>query len=377
MKKGKLISSVSLLLVLLTVTAAFAASPPLGRNYVECTTPGGTLITKANLVFAGQEPDQPEPPEYQNCTVTFIPNNGQENITQTVPAGTTVTPPEIQDKEGYEFAGWFIDGHPADFTEPVSQNTAFAAKWTPVENDDPYAVGDDVSYTVEHYQQTLDSEYVLADCEQLTGRENTSVTADVKSYTGFTENSAHPYRVPGGILETGGSLVLRLYYDRNFYKVTIDPGNGEVIEQEVRYGGLVQKPDADPSRDGAVFNGWIDKDTRKPVDWNEPVTGDRNITASFFTKGNSGHGGSSSHGKTHGSASGSKDKEDASKDDLTGTILNKKDHIQYINGYPDGTVRPTKNITRGEAAQIIYRLMRSEYRDSCDTNPYIDVDQSV
>jgi len=226
LKKGKFISSVSLLLVLFT--AAFpllAASPPSGRNYAECTTPGGTLTTRANLVFAGQKPDQPEPPEYQDYTVTFIPNNGQENIVQTVPAGTVTAPPALQGKEGYKFEGWFIDGHPADFTEPVSANLTFSAKWTPVVNNDPYAVRDDVSYTVEHYQQTLDNEYVLTDSEQLAGRENTLVTADVKSYTGFTENPGHPGRAASGVVSASEPLILRLYYDRNLYKVTIDPRN--------------------------------------------------------------------------------------------------------------------------------------------------------
>lgn len=35
-------------------------------------------------------------------------------------------------------------------------------------------------------------------------------------------------------------------------------------------------------------------------------------------------------------------------------------HVAYINGYPDGTVRPGQNITRAEVAMILYRLMTSE-----------------
>lgn len=41
----------------------------------------------------------------------------------------------------------------------------------------------------------------------------------------------------------------------------------------------------------------------------------------------------------------------------TPELLNAKDHISYINGYPDETVRPENNITREEAAAIICRLM--------------------
>jgi len=35
-----------------------------------------------------------------------------------------------------------------------------------------------------------------------------------------------------------------------------------------------------------------------------------------------------------------------------------EDHIPYINGYPDGTVRPDRAITRAEAAMVFYRLLK-------------------
>ena len=41
-------------------------------------------------------------------------------------------------------------------------------------------------------------------------------------------------------------------------------------------------------------------------------------------------------------------------------ILNKSDHMAYINGYPDGTVRPGNNITREEVAAIFYRLLTAD-----------------
>ncbi|MFA7533614.1 MAG: S-layer homology domain-containing protein [Tissierellaceae bacterium] len=44
--------------------------------------------------------------------------------------------------------------------------------------------------------------------------------------------------------------------------------------------------------------------------------------------------------------------------------LNKEDHIQYIQGYPDNTVRPEGLITREEAAAVFYRLLDDDYRQS-------------
>lgn len=48
-------------------------------------------------------------------------------------------------------------------------------------------------------------------------------------------------------------------------------------------------------------------------------------------------------------------------------ILNKEDHIQYIQGYPDNTVRPEGLITREEVAAVFYRLLDNAYRSSIYT----------
>lgn len=42
--------------------------------------------------------------------------------------------------------------------------------------------------------------------------------------------------------------------------------------------------------------------------------------------------------------------------------LNKTDHLQYIEGYSDGTVRPNDRVTREEVAAVIYRLLNPGYK---------------
>ncbi|MFA9423680.1 MAG: S-layer homology domain-containing protein [Sedimentibacter sp.] len=56
--------------------------------------------------------------------------------------------------------------------------------------------------------------------------------------------------------------------------------------------------------------------------------------------------------------------------------LNKKDHFQYIQGYPDNTVRPEDLITREEVSAVFYRLLESSYRSSILTEEenFPDVD---
>lgn len=44
--------------------------------------------------------------------------------------------------------------------------------------------------------------------------------------------------------------------------------------------------------------------------------------------------------------------------------LNTEDHVAYIIGYEDGTVRPGANITRAEVATIFFRLLTDETRES-------------
>ena len=56
-------------------------------------------------------------------------------------------------------------------------------------------------------------------------------------------------------------------------------------------------------------------------------------------------------------------------------MLNKTDHFAYVIGYPDGTVHPNGQITRAEVATIFFRLLKDEVRDGAFTtsNTYSDV----
>ncbi|GIO36339.1 hypothetical protein J41TS12_12000 [Paenibacillus antibioticophila] len=56
-------------------------------------------------------------------------------------------------------------------------------------------------------------------------------------------------------------------------------------------------------------------------------------------------------------------------------VLDRENHYDYINGYPDGSVKPLNNITREEVAAIFYRLMNDESRSAylTTTNSFSDV----
>ena len=50
-------------------------------------------------------------------------------------------------------------------------------------------------------------------------------------------------------------------------------------------------------------------------------------------------------------------------EDTTPELLNTYDHDAYIQGYPDGRVKPENNITRAEVATIFYRLLTDDARN--------------
>jgi len=63
--------------------------------------------------------------------------------------------------------------------------------------------------------------------------------------------------------------------------------------------------------------------------------------------------------------------------DLSWHVNLTKDHIAYIEGYGDDTVRPEDNITRAEIATIFYRLLTDKSRIAYETNnnPFSDVNK--
>ena len=83
----------------------------------------------------------------------------------------------------------------------------------------------DTAYKVEHYKEKLDGSYELAETENLTGTTGEKVTAKAKTpeeYKGFTEDTSNKDRIAEGTIAEDGSLVLRLYYTRNQYTLTLN-----------------------------------------------------------------------------------------------------------------------------------------------------------
>lgn len=83
-------------------------------------------------------------------------------------------------------------------------------------------VEEDVKYTVEHYKQNIDGTYpqVPAETQEYDGTVGDEITAELKTYEGFTSPEAQTKTL------VSGENVIRYEYARKSFNVTITKGNG-------------------------------------------------------------------------------------------------------------------------------------------------------
>lgn len=185
-------------------------------------------------------------------TQTFKSEKETENGTETEVIadgnyryGTMMPTPAVY-RPGYEFLGWEDEEGAGVPKEVPSENKTYNAKWKALEG---------ITYTVKYYVQNTDnSGYSLSETAALTGQMGEEVTAKAAD---FDEKVYHlKGELPKGTIKADGSLVLKVYYDLNEYKLTFDAKGGESDQTEVtaRYGDKIASPM--PTRKGYVFEGW-------------------------------------------------------------------------------------------------------------------------
>ena len=279
-------------------------------------------------------------------TLTFETNGGSAINPVTVRHGNAVARPADPTKDKYTFIGWYAD---PEFTEEYDFATVLEADKTIYAKFELTStpIGDIyVRYDVLHIKQLPDGTYDLANAEveHLSAKKDTTVTAVIKDYRAthhvnvnrtlskLTGTAIQPYKgVDGKPVYT----ILSVYYDLDFHTLTFDTmGGSKIAPETVRHGLTVAKP-KDPVNGGYIFDGWYtDKTFRHRYDFSTPLTEDITIYAKWFLV----------------VLPGVTVKKNTPK-------LNTADHFAYVQGYPDGTVKPAGNITRAETAAILFRLM--------------------
>ena len=195
---------------------------------------------------------------------------------------------EAYERSGDHLIGWKFD-HWAVKINGVEYVIEDARKNDPIlfpqSYDDPYADGlwtereyiaycrpvdqidDSLTYRVEYYLENGNGRYAFNSSYTETGEPGDLVYGLQREFPGYTFNAVMTGNQDRGVLEAGGNLVLKLYYDANPYRViyeyigTVPEGANPSSENlppvtEYKYGQSVTVINNATAPAGWVFNGW-------------------------------------------------------------------------------------------------------------------------
>ena len=149
-----------------------------------------------------------------NVTVTYKYANNEHPA---VPVG----PDSYKYEAEYSYTTPEVAGYTAD-----KATVSGTMGTTDVTEEVTYTAKNTMPYTIEHYKQNLDGTYPTEASEtenKTDGTTDTTVTATPKTYEGFTFDETVEGTVKSGTITANENLVLKLYYKRETYIITIDP----------------------------------------------------------------------------------------------------------------------------------------------------------
>ena len=155
--------------------------------------------------------------------ITYDLNGGELEGGKTNPSTYTVESENITlnnpVKPGYTFIGW--TGSNGDVAQTLvtivkgsTGNKEYVANFK----------ANEATYKVEHYKEELDGTYVKDEeaTQNIGSTVNAEVTAIAKTFKGFTYDENNANNVKTGTVPVEGELVLKLYYKRNSYILTLN-----------------------------------------------------------------------------------------------------------------------------------------------------------
>ena len=169
--------------------------------------------------------------EVMTYNATFYVDGVKYRVVPTK-VGEQIIAPENPTKEGFVFTGWDKEVG-AMGTENVSFNAQFTAGA--------------VSYKVETYEMDVNGAYGAATVKTVPATTGEAVSVTPETREGFTVDNENS--ILSGTVAANSSLVLKVYYSRNQYKLTVDG-----VESMVYYGAAISV--AEPTKAHETFNGW-------------------------------------------------------------------------------------------------------------------------
>lgn len=265
--------------------------------------------------------------------VIFDSDGGNAVDTKIVKYGEKAVKPEDPTMKGYNFLGWFDkDGNPFNFDTEITHKTELTARW---EKKTYTVTFDPNDGEVEPTSKTVTFDAAYGDLPTPTRAHHT-----FKGWYLGTDKVTE-----ATIVKTAENHTLRAAWSRSYHALTINyvdkKGNpvADSYEASVALGAdfSVTSPDVKGyklrDKDDAVIEG--------------TMTAEGYTYDVVYVKKSSGGSG------VQIESPNKPEKDNSLK-------FNTADHFAYVNGYPDGTVKPTGDVTRAEVAAILYRVMDAD-----------------
>ena len=197
----------------------------------------------------------------KEINVTYVFNNGDPDLVETVTSGQPVVAPADPSKEGYEFVGWTKDENLAEFTglDSVYPDTDITY----------YALYDEVEYTATYYVRnpyTLEFELVT-EIPVAYGNKVPAVPSNYKAPEGYSPseksytNGSLTAELPADATMPAADMEIYFKLVPNEYDAIFNADGGSWADGsdkqtvKAKYDSQITAPE-DPTKEGYVFTGW-------------------------------------------------------------------------------------------------------------------------
>ena len=197
-------------------------------------------------------------------TITFDTDGGSKIAEQRVLKDEPIVEPEDPTKDGYVFAGWYLEDSKWDFSSTVTESITLKAKWNVLTYNVNFVDEDGTlisTQAVEHGGKI-----------QKPADPNKDGSIFIGWYVGDEAWSFIGYSVTEDI-------TLTARWNSLTYTIRFVNENGVLLcSQNAQYGDKITEP-KEPSKSGYAFDGWYNNGTK--WDFNAPVTSSLDLTASW------------------------------------------------------------------------------------------------
>lgn len=213
--------------------------------------------------------------------VGFSSNGGSAVEAQQIAENQKAVKPADPNKEGYRFAGWYLDSSlvtPYDFNSPVTQNVYLYAKWED---------NSTVTFTVNFYSNGGSEIQAQKVKENEKAVWPSDPVREGFIFAGWylDSNLTKSYEFNSPVTEDMNLFAKWKETESSVFTITFETTGGSAIQpQKVKKNELAFWP-SDPFREGYRFTGWyLDSNLTKEYGFTRPVTEDFTLYAKWVEK---------------------------------------------------------------------------------------------